>query len=58
MLAACIGVVVTVMMFLIVEAMAQVGGLIGCIGVVVMVMMFLWNKLDKRFDDLETRENR
>ena len=37
---------------------AVVGAMAACAGVIVTVLIFLWNKLDKRFDDLETRQNR
>ena len=35
---------------------AVAGALAAWMGVMVMVVMALWNKLDKRFDDLETRQ--
>ena len=35
---------------------AVAGALAAWVGVMVMVVMALWNKLDKRFDDLETRQ--
>ncbi len=35
---------------------AVAGALAAWVGVLVMVVMALWNKLDKRFDDLETRQ--
>ena len=34
---------------------AVAGALAAWAGVIVTVLMVLWNKLDKRFDDLETR---
>ena len=39
---------------------AVVGALAAWTGVIVTVLIFLWNKLDKRFDELkaEMRENR
>ena len=37
---------------------AVVGAMAACAGVIVTVLIFLRNKLDKRFDDLETRQNR
>ena len=36
---------------------AVAGALAAWTGVFVTVLMFLWNKLDKRFDDLEARQN-
>ena len=36
---------------------AVVGALAAWAGVIVAVLMLLWNKLDKRFDDLEARQN-
>ena len=36
---------------------AVVGVLAAWAGVIVAVLMLLWNKLDKRFDDLEARQN-
>ena len=36
---------------------AVAGALAAWAGVFVTVLMFLWNKLDKRFDDLEARQN-
>ena len=35
---------------------AVAGALAAWMGVMVMVVMALWNKLDKRFDDLEARQ--
>ena len=35
---------------------AVAGALAAWVEVMVMVVMALWNKLDKRFDDLETRQ--
>ncbi|SAY39142.1 hypothetical protein [Candidatus Synechococcus spongiarum] len=37
---------------------AVVGAMAACAGVIVTVLIFLWNKLDKQFDDLKTRQNR
>ena len=37
---------------------AVAGALAAWTGVMVTVLMVLWNKLDKRFDDLEARQNR
>ena len=37
---------------------AVAGALAAWTGVFVTVLMFLWNKLDKRFDDLEARQNK
>ncbi|KKZ11431.1 MAG: hypothetical protein TE42_07855, partial [Candidatus Synechococcus spongiarum SP3] len=40
-------------------ALATVAGALAAwAGVIVTVLMVLWNKLDKRFDDLETRQNK
>ena len=36
---------------------AVVGALAAWAGVIVAVLMLLWNKLDKRFDDFEARQN-
>ena len=36
---------------------AVAGALAAWTGVFVTVLMFLWNKLDRRFDDLEARQN-
>ena len=36
---------------------AVAGALAAWTGVFVTVLMFLWNKLDKRFDDFEARQN-
>ena len=36
---------------------AVAGALAAWTGVFVTVLMFLWNKLDKRFDNLEARQN-
>ena len=36
---------------------AVAGALAAWTGVFVTVLMFLWNKLDKRFDHLEARQN-
>lgn len=36
---------------------AVAGALAAWTGVLVTVLMFPWNKLDKRFDDLEARQN-
>ena len=36
---------------------AVAGALASWTGVFVTVLMFLWNKLDRRFDDLEARQN-
>ena len=37
---------------------AVAGALAAWTGVMVTVLMVLWNKLDKRFDDLEARQNK
>ena len=37
---------------------AVAGALAAWTGVFVTVLMFLWNKLDKRFDDLEARQDK
>ena len=37
---------------------AVAGALAAWTGVFVTVLMFLWNKLDKRFDELEARQNK
>ena len=37
---------------------AVAGALAAWAGVIVTVLMVLWNKLDKRFDDFEARQNR